>query len=388
MKVAFVTDAPYAKDIRLQRTVEALQELDNFSLSVLSQGFFLEESKAALGDNGQLFPSPIPDGKIKRFLWHVQNRLFPMRSYDKRAKWTYETLYSIKPDIIHCVNPFALEACINASQRLNAKLVYEAYEYWPEYIFELGGRVPFRVATRIWNIEKRSAQFVSGFITVSEPLAQWYEFDSEPQHSLITYNVNSPDGSAVKPSESSSDTSLSLVYAGVLHSERNIDIAIDAVSKVDDVVLTIQGEGVDKQRLEDLARSLKVDDRITFANMVPADALVDSLAQYDLGLTLLSSKSKQMDGAIPNKVFDYMRAGLGILAVESAGLKSLKQAQDSIIYLNSLCSELLASQLQSLQKNKSAIERAKISSRENSRCYSRGEQIRRIQELYLNFAKG
>ena len=381
MKVAFVTDAPYAKDIRLQRTVEALQGLDNFSICVLSQGFFVNESKIALGDRGQLFPSPIPGGKISRLLWHVQNRLFPMRSYNKRIKWTYETLCSIKPDIIHCINPFALEACIAAAQKMNAKLVYEAYEYWPEYLFELGGRVPFRVAARIWNIEKRSAQFVSCFITVSEPLAQWYEFDSEPQHSFIAYNVNSPDGSKVAPL-TKKEKGITLVHSGILVKERNVEVIIKALTLVDNVSLVIQGDGPDKDRLTSLVQHLNISNKITFIDPVPPGELVNSLARYDVGLNLLSSETNQMDGAAPNKIFDYVRAGLGVISGDIAGMRSLNAIQNSVLYVDSLKPESLAAAVKKLQLCEDKLVKMKESSRNNAWHYSRAQQMQKIVELY------
>jgi len=381
MKVAFVTDAPYAKDIRLQRTVEALQGLDNFSLCVLSQGFFVEESKTALGDSGQLFPSPIPDGKIKRFLWHAQNRLFPMRSYNKRVRWVYETLRVIKPDIIHCINPFTLEACIAAAQEFDIKLIYEAYEYWPEYLFELGGRVPFRVAARIWNIEKRSAQFVSCFITVSEPLAQWYEFDSEPQHSFIAYNVNSPDGSKVAPL-TKKEKGITLVHSGILVKERNVEVIIKALTLVDNVSLIIQGDGPDKDRLTSLVQHLNISNKVTFIDPVPPGELVNSLARYDVGLNLLSSETNQMDGAAPNKIFDYVRAGLGVISGDIAGMRSLNAIQNSVLYVDSLKPESLAAAVKKLQLCEDKLVKMKESSRNNAWHYSRAQQMQKIVELY------
>jgi len=381
VKVAFVTDAPYSKDIRLQRTVEALQALE-CDIFALDQGMDVVTSKEALGDLGKHFPAPIPASGISRKMWSLKNRFLPIRAYQKRSEWTCNTLISIKPDVIHCINPFALEASANAVSELGAKFIYEAYEYWPEYLLQLGARVPHRLASKIAGIEEEFAKCADMFITVSAPLAGWYKSNLGIENVLVIYNVNS-SGSAVSAVKNRfDDDSLSIVYAGILHPERNIDTAIEAVSKVKNVRLTILGEGVDRVRLQGLVRELGIEEKIRFRDMIPANELVEFLADYDLGLSLIPSTSRQMDGAVPNKIFDYTRAGLGVIAIDTVGLRSLKNLQRSFSLIATPCADLLALEFGRLNTERELVQKMKESSLENSHFYSRTSQMEKIRELY------
>ncbi|MCL2746263.1 MAG: hypothetical protein FWE48_04120, partial [Coriobacteriia bacterium] len=61
MRVIFVTDAPFARDIRLQRSVEALNALEGeVEVFILDQGLLVEESQELLADKGVLCSPPVP----------------------------------------------------------------------------------------------------------------------------------------------------------------------------------------------------------------------------------------------------------------------------------------------------------------------------------------
>jgi len=384
VKVVFVTDAPYALDVRLQRTVEALGQLDGYCLAVIDQGMMCNESAKVLANWGEHYPVPVPSGGMKKYLWHAKNRLKPEASHEKRLVWIEQTLHQISPDIVHCINPFALEACMHFAKKSSARLIYEAYEYWPDYIYQLGRRVPEGLAKRLIQFEERGAQFADAAITVSEPIAQWYSFLFSDSTFTVIYNLNSPDG--VEKAAATQCDEISLVYAGILHRERNIELAIGALSKCSGARLTLQGDGPDKGRLMALVKRADLEERVKFSGMVPPSDLVDSLSAFDVGLSLLPSTSKQMDGAVPNKVFDYMRAGLGILAADTEGLRSLAGVQGSFRYIDEPRVDLVAAALQELTINKESVSKMKESSRENSHYYTRASQIEKIQKLYQSLS--
>ncbi|MCL2870633.1 MAG: glycosyltransferase [Coriobacteriia bacterium] len=389
MRVIFVTDAPFARDIRLQRSVEALNALEGeVEVFILDQGLLVEESQELLADKGVLCSPPVPQGGVGRYWWHVKNRLISVRAYKARARWIQETTTSLKPDIIHCINPFALEACVAAARETNAQLIYEAYEYWPDYLDCLGGRIPQVLAGRLKAAEKAASKEAVCFITVSEPLSEWYQADFDIEPPLVIYNVNTADGKEVlspsgEPLASEPLTGeLSLVYSGILLKERNVDIAIRALVLTEKVHLFIQGDGPEKVHLQQIVQELNLSDKVSFIDMVPANQLVDSLKEFDLGLTLLPATSKQMNGAVPNKVFDYVRAGLGVLSVGTAGVRSLTGIQESIRYIDMPCPNQLAAAIKEVQKKRDDLAAMKISSRENGPLYSREEQMRKLQDVY------
>ena len=399
MKLAFVTDAPYVKDVRLQRSLAALNGCEGLEVFfVLDQGMFTEESAALLTDSAVThFPAPIPTGGVKKLLWHLSNRFCSLSAHARRSVWIEEKLLALRPDIIHCINPFSLEACSRAAEKLDAFLVYEAYEYWPDYIDALGARVPISLAKKLKEDEGRYAGAADAFIAVSEPLALWYQEEySLASKPISILNINAPDADACvlessklsradEASMSQASSELSLIYSGIITDERNVDLAIEALSSLPKVHLSIQGDGPAKGRLENMVRSRGLQNQIKFIPPCPPEDLIGSLRNYDLGINLLLPETKQMEGALPNKAFDYLRAGLGIISSDTQGMRSLQGVQESFVYLGELSASALADVLAGLQDDRARLEELKNSSRANAGRYTRAHEQDKLRKIYRTF---
>ena len=89
-KVALVTDAPFSKDYRTQRTVEALIGA-GARVEIIDQGLDHEKSQSRAQELGaNLHSRPQGLSSQARLVWHVRNRLSPSAAYKVR---TGETLF-------------------------------------------------------------------------------------------------------------------------------------------------------------------------------------------------------------------------------------------------------------------------------------------------------
>jgi glycosyltransferase involved in cell wall biosynthesis len=121
---------------------------------------------------------------------------------------------------------------------------------------------------------------------------------------------------------------LHLVYVGIHTIERGLLELIDAVKLLRDqrvpVRATIVGTGRDTHILRERARILGLsDDDVLFTGYLAnhADALAIMTAA-DVGV-IPSRKTAQADSTIPNKLFDYMAAGLAVLTSDAAPCKRI-----------------------------------------------------------------
>jgi glycosyltransferase involved in cell wall biosynthesis len=115
---------------------------------------------------------------------------------------------------------------------------------------------------------------------------------------------------------------LEIVYLGIHTMERGLLELIDAVKILRDqkvpVHVTIVGSGRDTAMLQAHARQLGLIHEILFTGYLPthADALA-IMAAADVGV-IPSRRTAQSDSTIPNKLFDYMAAGLAVLTSDTA----------------------------------------------------------------------
>ena len=73
--------------------------------------------------------------------------------------------------------------------------------------------------------------------------------------------------------------------------------------------MTIRGLGPLEPELRALAG-----DRVRFAEPAPPDAMVDGLAGFDIGIVPYQPTSLNNELCLPNKLFEYLTAGLAVAA--------------------------------------------------------------------------
>ena len=111
------------------------------------------------------------------------------------------------------------------------------------------------------------------------------------------------------------DGSVHYIVVGRLDAWRGFDLAIEALAKAGDpsMMLDIVGSGPDGQRLEALAASLGVADRVAFHGKVPMDRYYELMWQADV---VLNPSLKE--GAVTVS-FDSMSMGKPLIAVDTTG---------------------------------------------------------------------
>ena len=114
-----------------------------------------------------------------------------------------------------------------------------------------------------------------------------------------------------------------LVYIGGISYHRGLQYAINGLSQLVTelpVRLWIAGDGKYFSVLKDQVRSLNLQNNVEFFGMVAKEKTDDLMKKADLGL-IPHIRSEQSDNSSPNKLFDYMAAGLPVLASNCSSVK-------------------------------------------------------------------
>jgi hypothetical protein len=104
-----------------------------------------------------------------------------------------------------------------------------------------------------------------------------------------------------------------LVHSGIAIRDRNLESLIDAVARLDDR-FTLDLYLVNAGRFLSTLQSRAVGNpRIRFHEPVAPDRLPATLNEYDLGIFLLPPQTMNYQFMLPNKLFDFVQARLGVV---------------------------------------------------------------------------
>ena len=105
-----------------------------------------------------------------------------------------------------------------------------------------------------------------------------------------------------------------LLYQGSIQEFRGIEESIEAVTLLERCVLVIIGYGYHRPTLEDMVNRRGLDDRVRFFGPIPNDELLYYTASADVGLCVIRGQSLSYRWSMPNKLFEYMMAGIPVVA--------------------------------------------------------------------------
>ena len=379
-RVAIVSDTPYHADARLQRAVEAAASV-GAHVTVIERGVDSERSREALAPEHNLESSFIPTAWLGRQIWHLSNRLTPLAAHRARLAWIEGRIVGASPDLIHCINPFGLEAAVAAAAQLNVPLVYEPYEYWPSHLFSQTYHLPVALAQHLAEAERAALPTVDGFITVSATMGAEYEELLNAPPATVIYN-SGPDVPADLPAVQPTHTPLRLVHSGSAPRNRNVAHIVRALASVDAATLDIVGAGQDARPLVAAAEELDIACRVTARDRIDLSSLVAQLSQYDVGIIAHAPDTQHLDVTLPNKLFDYMAAGLAVVAVRTRSLSEIPGIEQFALLIDDASPVALTAGVRQLVVDPERVYAMKQAAHQAYGQFSRAQQLEKTATLY------
>jgi glycosyltransferase involved in cell wall biosynthesis len=214
------------------------------------------------------------------------------------------------PDLVHAHDLNTLAAGVTIAKRSRAKLVYDAHELYPELtgLTELERRAWRAVEARY--ISKADAVIVPTAAR-GQVLVERHGID-EP---MVVMNCPDPPGQ-VQPDPRIAQLRRGherlFIYAGGFTPNRGLEALVSSVADVAGFRLVMLGWGPSEQQLRLLAAP--AGDRVVFAGSVEPDGVVNAAAAADVGMVSYEPVGLNNQLAAPNKLFEYMHAGLAMCA--------------------------------------------------------------------------
>ncbi len=230
-------------------------------------------------------------------------------------------LLRLSPDVFVANDLDTLPANFLASWLLRKPLIYDSHEYFTE-VPELIGR-PFVRA--VWKgIEKILVPRVDAAYTVCEMIAEVYREMYGVDFKVVRNLPVCEQTQAVQPEEPKKETDQKIIlYQGALNLGRGLEAAIRAMSYLEGAVLWIAGDGDITAQLKQMVDELKLEEKVKFLGRLPLQQLQEVTCQADLGISLEEDLGLNYRFALPNKLFDYIQAGVPVLVSNLPEMKRI-----------------------------------------------------------------
>ena len=218
-----------------------------------------------------------------------------------------------------------------------------------------------------WMVKRYVPQAVS-VTTVSQGIAHAYATMSGRSVGVVT---NATPYQDLTPS--AVGTPIRVVHSGTSHRERNLDALIDGVLAVSGFTLDLFLTPNDPAYLAQLKQRAQGEPRLSVHDAVPYDRLIATLNQFDLGVHLLPPKNFNFAHALPNKIFDFVQARLGVIVGPSPEMARLVRDTGCAVVTSGYQGDDLAAALRGISVEE--VERMKQASHTHARELSADSQL-------------
>ena len=231
-----------------------------------------------------------------------------------------------RADILVANDLDTLLANYAASRLKGSKLVHDSHEYYTG-VPELEGR-PF--VKKVWKaLERKIFPKLRSVYTVNDSIAKLYRDEYKMDVKVVR---NFPILSSVKldKTDSKEKNVLGLpgdkkiiLYQGSVNVDRGLIEAVEAMNYVGDAILLIVGDGDVLEQVKEKVRKENLSNKIVFKDRVPFEELRKYTRNAAIGISLDKDSNLNYRYSLPNKIFDFVHAGVPVLASDLVEIKKI-----------------------------------------------------------------
>jgi glycosyltransferase involved in cell wall biosynthesis len=253
--------------------------------------------------------------KSVRFLVGKQGRALKTWAINRRM---IEVGLAQSADVYHSHDLNTLYIGAMCKKRTNARLVYDSHELQTER----NRMTKWWRRWAAWN-ERKWLPYADAMIVASPP---WIDINRQkygrvPDPSVAV--INTPELEEItEPRDLRGELGIApdapiLLYQGSIQENRGIEPAIDAITLLEKAVLVVVGYGYHRPALEADVRNRGLTDRVKFFGPIPNNELLGWTAAADIGLCNIVNSSLSYYTSLPNKLFEYIIAGIAVIGSDS-----------------------------------------------------------------------
>ncbi len=260
-----------------------------------------------------------------------------------------------KVDVYHANDLDTLLANYLASKIRRKKLVYDSHEYFLG-VPEIQGRFAKKVWTKIEHFIFPKLNYV---FTVNQSIADLYKEDYGKELSIIR---NLPLKKFITKSKTREelniplDKTIVILQGAGINVDRGAEELLEAIALSDQFVLYIVGNGDVLSQLKERANQKDLKNKVVFVGRLPYKEMMQYTLNADVGVTLDKDTNINYRFSLPNKIFDYMKAGIPVLASNLVEVANIVNHYKVGVVINDHSPTTILNGLKEIIKNKETAE--------------------------------
>ena len=296
--------------------------------------------------------------------------------------------------VYHASDLYVLPALHAAAKLHDGHLVYDARECYPHVEATSGHPMVRRFwqALEGWHVHEADAVF-----TVSESIAGHMSTTYGIRRPTVLYNA--PETTGRPPRRGASDShdnpgtsstlrektgagGVLLLHQGRMAPGRGCNLLVEAMRGIDNGSLLFLGDGDLRPALEQKVEELGIQNKVHFVDPVPPDELLPVTASADVGITLLQDTCLNHRYALPNKLFEYLTAGLAVLGSNLTEIRRVIETHDAGLLVTPSDLEALQVAMQRMIDDDESRRRWSRNAAAAMETYDPEKSSKRLREAY------
>jgi len=166
---------------------------------------------------------------------------------------------------------------------------------------------------------------------------------------------------------------------------RGIEAAIRSMQFIEGAELWLAGDGDITLQLKQMVTELKLDDKVKFLGRLPLLQLQQLTLKADLGISLEEDLGLNYRFALPNKLFDYIQAGVPVLVSNLPEMKKIVEHYQIGVIAESHQRKELAELMKTalFDQEKRRVWKQNLLKAANELCWENEERI--LRQIYLPY---
>lgn len=304
-------------------------------------------------------------------------------SYWLKAK---KLAVSLKADIYHAHDLNTLIPAYWAAKKTHAKTVYDSHELFTE--IQTWGRVERYFYKKL---EAFIIKRVDKVITINNSIAGELMKRYHIEYPKVIVNcppplkrgVSNAYDSVLRNAAGIARDKRLVLYQGGFTQYRGLEELIEAFTHLDEsFCLVFMGYGKIRDELEVLVYSKGLNNSIKFLPAVPQEELLKYTSSADLGVIPYKPVSLNNYYTLPNKLFEYINAGIPIIASDLPELRRIIKEYDIGYLFDPYKSESIADAIKYVFSDKKRYDTIKANTTKAASEYNWNNESKKLLECY------
>jgi len=254
----------------------------------------------------------------------------------------------------------------------NLKLIYDSHEYFTMSVYKATSR-------KVWqHLESVLFPRLKNVITVNDSIKKVYEEKYQVPITVIRNVPYKNDLHANEKIDIDANKKILIIQGAGINENRGAEEAVEMMQFLpDEFLLLFIGKGTIIEKLKKMAKDLKQENKVMFIGLLPYQKMMNYTRKSFLGLIFEKIDfTDEHNFALPNRFFDYIKAGIPILSTKAVEIKALIARYDIGDLVDNLSPVHLAEKIIQISKDVSLYNCWKLNSVKaaNDLCWENEEK--------------